>query len=128
MERATARSALLIKREIFQSAQSRVRRTPRARSGWVKYVVAGNPDGATASIYPRGGYAILGEKGSYKKPGGYRIPREGRRRRGRGWKGPFKHPAIKAQPYWQSGVDRAWPSVQRAYYDAVTQELKKHFP
>lgn len=129
MERATKAAAWQVKKDLVFSAQTRVRRTPKARPGWVKYVVSGNPTGATAKIYPRGGFAILAEMGSYKKPTGYVVPRPGKRRRrgSTGWRGPFEHPAIKAQPWWSDGWDRAKPKVERIYYEAEAVEVRKQF-
>lgn len=131
MERATGRAAGYVKKNLVYSATTRVRRTPKARPSWVKYVVEGNPNGATAKIYPRGGFAVLAEKGSYKKPGGYMIYPRVRSTRGlarrRGWIGPFKHPAIKAQPWWQDGWDRSKLGVERIYYEAEAAEVRKHF-
>jgi len=128
MEQATNRAALHVKRSMLFAATSRVKRTPKPKGWWVQYVVSGNPTGATAKVYPYGGYAILAEKGSYKKPGGYQIPRPSRRRRkGTGWRGPFLHPAIKAQPWWQDGWDRARPGVARVYYEAENDAVARRF-
>ena len=56
------------------------------------------------------------------------MPRPNRRRRkGRGWVGPFHHPPIKAQPWWADGARRAEPGVARIYYEAVNREVRKHF-
>lgn len=129
MVRATNRAALYTKRELVASARSRVKRTPAARPSWVKYVVEGNPDGAAGKLYPRGGFAYLAELGSYKKPGGYTIPRPGRRRRrrSRGWTGPFHRPPIKPQPWWAAGWQRAEPAVVRIYFEEQAKEVRKHF-
>jgi hypothetical protein len=126
---ATSKAALHTKKALVATARSRVRRTPAARPSWVKYVVEGNPNGAVGKLYPRGGFAYLAELGSYKKPGGYPIPRPGRRRRrrSRGWIGPFHHPPIKPQPWWASGWDAAKPGINRIYYETQVKEVRKHF-
>lgn len=72
-------------------------------------------ESATAVVTLRGGFAHLAQRGSYKKPGGYKIPRRG------------VHPGIKAQPFWEVGLAVAAPKVPLAYYTAVVAELKKHF-
>lgn len=128
MERATGTAAWQVKRDLVFAATTRVRHTPKAKPGWVKYVVEANPTGATAKVYPRGGFPILAEKGSYKKPGGYTVPRPGKRRKKTaGWRGPFHHPAIRPQPWWQDGWERAKPKVERIYYEAEAAEVRKHF-
>lgn len=127
LERATGATAGRIKRELVASARSRVRRTPHARPSWIRYTVTATGDGAYAVITPRGGMPILAEKGSYLKPSGYTIPRGGKPRKGRGWRGPFHHPAIPAQPWWQAGVDRAAPVIPTIYMDAIEREIRKHF-
>lgn len=129
LERATSKAAFAIKREAYSSAVMRVRRTPKAKPFWVRYEVTGNPEGATGWVGPRGGFAYLGDLGSYKHPNGYPVRSHKRRARfaevgvrRAGW-----HPPIPAQPWWSEGVERAMPSVNRIYAEAVVAEVRKHF-
>jgi hypothetical protein len=132
LERATGTASNQIKREIVASARSRVRHTPKAKAGWVKYDVKKVGDGAESEIRLRGGFAVLADKGSYKKPQGYTVQARVRSVRQlanrRGWIGPFHHPYIPAQPFSGSGIAKAWPSVARTYHTAVNREVLKHFP
>ena len=131
LHRATGSTAGFVKRNAVNSARARVRRTPRPRASWVRYEVKGTSSGAEAEIRVFGGFAVLAEKGSYKKPNGYiirpRVRSAGALARRRGWIGPFHHPRIPAQPWWDRGVMTAWPRVPGMYMDAVGREISKHF-
>ena len=127
--RATSQAARYIKSATVSSAIATVRHTPKAKPSWVKYKVDGNAEGAAAEIRPRGGFAYLGELGSYKHPSGYPVRQHKKRAKFKttGVRRAAWHPAIKAQPWWQHGVDRARPSVDRIYFEAVNKEVHKHF-
>lgn len=129
LERATGTSALKIKTIAYTSAVARVHHTPKPAPFWVKYKVVPTADGAKGWVGPRGGFAYLADLGSYKHPSGY--PVRSHRRRAKfaesGVRRAAWHPPIKAQPWWQAGVDRAATEIPDIYQQAVVAELRKQF-
>lgn len=120
--RTTADVVGQIQRDVLASAQTAVHRTPHPRASWVTAESSATGDGGRGEVRLRGGMAHLAERGSYRKPGGWII-----RGRGRGWRGPFHHPAIAAQPFWSQPVDQNVEHAPAVYFATVEDELRRLF-
>lgn len=134
--RAIAARAQVTKLHIVEAA---VARTRQARPGWVKY----NIDGDVATLRLRTGMGYLTELGSHNHPGGWaEVPRQSTARRRRnaakkgvtlavhpalatpyGPKASVQHPALRARPFWEKGLDGAREPGRKAYEKVINETI-----